>query len=215
MTTSWDELANSPRWRGVVSFVRHWVGPLGLAQGMAPAELDAILSTKRLVLPAAVREWYLLAAHWSQGALNVWIRPRELAELEGVILFLTDTEGIQEWSVRVADQGIEDPPVVARDGSPGGEVVCATFSSFVAAMIMNDVIFDYETDPPVELDPASARSGLTCLVSGSLGRFFADALLESATVVMFDYGGNDGPVLGKSRTPEGRALLDRWRRETA
>lgn len=210
-TPTWDELADSLRWRGVVSFIRHWVGPLDSHHGMPPADLDAILDAKRLKLPVAVREWYLLATEWTQGGLNVWIHPQELTAVEGAIAFLTDTQGIHHWSVRIADQGIEDPPVILCEGIPDGEVVCASFSKFVAAMIMNDVIFDNETEAPVELYRASARATLTCLVPGAFGDFFADAPIESATVVMFDYNGEDGPAYGKSRTSEGQALLERMR----
>ena len=50
-----------------------------------------------LALPAAVREWYLLADRWSQGALNVWIGPQELAAEAGMVEVLTDTQGVNRW----------------------------------------------------------------------------------------------------------------------
>src|SRR5215467_5205796 len=75
----WSNLASSRRWRGVVSFIRDWVGPFNSAHGMAPEELDEVLRAKSLSLQTALREWYLLAAGWSQGGLNVLIMPRELA----------------------------------------------------------------------------------------------------------------------------------------
>jgi hypothetical protein len=77
-------------------------------------------------------------------------------------------------------------------------------------MIVNDLLFDYETAEPVELDRDAARQGMTCLVSARCGQFLIDAPLESATIVMFAYP-NDGPVFGKSRTPEGRARLEALR----
>ena len=46
MTSTWNDLANSPRWRGVVWFIRNWVGPFGSDQGMAADQLDAILHKK-------------------------------------------------------------------------------------------------------------------------------------------------------------------------
>ena len=79
MTPTWNDLANGERWRGVVSFIRNWVGPFDSGHGIAPKDLDLLLRAKPLNLPAAVREWYLLAANWTQHGLNVWIRPRELA----------------------------------------------------------------------------------------------------------------------------------------
>jgi hypothetical protein len=173
---------------------------------MAPAELDVILRAKPLNLPAAVREWYLLAANWNQGGLNVWIRPGVLAACGGMVWVLGDTGGITHWGVRVADAGIADPPVFELDEDD--EVAFPSFSRFVAAMIVNDVLFDYESEEPVKLTRDSIRTDMTCFVSSRYGDFFADDPLESATVVIFAYPG-DGPVYGKSRTPEGRLLLQR------
>lgn len=212
MTPTWNELANGARWRGIVSFIRNWVGPFDSDQGMSLGDLNVILRAKPLNLPAAVREWYLLAAKWTEGGLNVWIRPQELTACDGIVWILTDTEGINHWGVRVADLDIDDPPVVSYENNT--DIACPIFSMFVAAMIVNDVLFDYETEAPVELNHDSARADRMCLVSSCCGDFFADGPLESATVVMFAYPGN-GPVYGKSRTPVGCALLQQLRRQTA
>ena len=212
MTSTWSDLASSPRWDGVVSFIRNWVGPFNCDQGMAPAELDVILRAKSLDLPLAVREWYLLAANWNQGRLNVWIHPRALTACDGMISILTDTEGWHHWGVRVADLEVEDPPVVSLEGG-ANEIKFPSFSKLVAAMTVNDVIFDYETEAPVELHHDAVPANLTCLVTTSCGDYFADAPLRSATVVMFAYPGN-GQVFGKSRTAEGRLLLQRLCRKT-
>src|SRR5262249_37596050 len=115
MKSTWDDLARSPRWRGVVSFIQNWVGPLDANQGIATHQLDAILHEKGLKLPTAIRDWYLLAAKWNQGGLNVWIPPQELTVGEGIVWILTDTEGINHWGVRVADVEVEDPPVVSYE----------------------------------------------------------------------------------------------------
>jgi hypothetical protein len=209
-TPTWNDLAISARWRGVVSFIRNWVGPFESVQGMAPKDLDLILRGKALNLPTAVREWYLLAANWNQGRLAVWIRAEELAACDGVVWILTDTQGITHWGVRVADLDIEDPPVVSREANI--DIVSPSFSKFVAAMIVNDALFDSEFEAPVELVHGSARAEQMCLFSSCFGDFFADGLLESATVVMFAYPGH-GPVYGKSRTSAGRELLMRLRRQ--
>ena len=213
MTPTWNDLATSARWCGVVSFIRNWVGPFDSHQGMDPEEFGEILRAKRLNLPAAVREWYLLAANWDQGGLNVWIRPQALTACDGMVWILTDTEGINHWGVRVAELDIEDPPVFSLETNPD-EVDFPSFTMFVAAMIVGDVIFDYETEAPVELNDDSACADLTCLVSARCGNLFADTALGSATVVVFAYPGN-GPLFGKARTPTGRALLHRCRRQTA
>jgi hypothetical protein len=211
MTSTWNDLASSKRWSGVVSFIRNWVGPFDSDQGMAADSLDSVLPAN-LKLPAAVREWYILAANWNQGAMNVWVRPQELSAYDGVVWILTDTQGVNHWGVRVAELSTEDPPVVSREKS--NEAVSSSFSKFVAAMIVNDVLFDYETEEPVELEHDAARADVMCLVSSCCGDFFADGPLDSAAVVMFAYPG-DGPVYGKSRTPAGRALLQDMRRRTA
>ena len=210
MTSTWNDLANSPRWRGVVGFIRNWVGPFDSDQGMAADQLDVILREKALILPAAVREWYLLAAHWTQGGLNVWNRPDEIAASEGVVWILTDREGINHWGVRVTDLNMEAPPVVSYEGDPPNGLDFPDFSKFVAAMIVNDFLFDYETEEPVELDRDAACEGMTCLVSARCGHYLIDAPLESATIVMFAYP-KRGPVCGKSRTTEGRARLQELR----
>jgi hypothetical protein len=89
---------------------------------------------------------------------------------------LTDTQGINRWGVRVADHGIEDPPVVNLEENPA-EIDFPSFTSSVAAMIVNDVIYGSETEDPVELDPGIGCAGLTCLVSTQYGDYYADAAL--------------------------------------
>ena len=202
---TWSDLATGRRWRGVAS----WVGPFDSSCGMSAEELNQLLLRGSLALPAAVKEWYLLAARWShlQGALNVWIDPQELAVKEGMVEVLTDTIGNNNWGVRTADHDIEDPPVYDLDTNPA-QVDFPSFTSLVAAMIVNDVIFGSDTDEPMELNPGVARAGLTCFVSNRRGDFYADAVLEAAAVVMFSYPGN-GPAYGKARTPAGHTLLQR------
>lgn len=207
MTPIWDNLATNVRWRGVVCFIRNWVGPFDSEQGMAPEVLDETLSKKRLSLSVAVREWYLLSAKWKQGGMNEWISPQALEACDEFVLILTNTDGINHWGVRVADLDVEDPPVFSLEASPN-EKDFPAFSHFVAAMIVNDVIFDYTTEEPVELNPGFVRANLACFVTARCGDFFADAPLEKATVVAFVYPGN-GPAYGKSRTPAGQALLQR------
>ncbi len=210
MMPTWNDVATGARWHGVVSLVHNWVGPLSSDQGIAPDRLDVILRAKRLNLPAAVREWYQLTANWEQAGLNVWIRPEELSECSDFVGILTDTEEINLWGIRVGDFGIEDPPVVSDQAHC--DAAFPSFSAFVGAMIANDVIFDYESEAPMELDPSSVRSDLVCLVASSCGDFLADAPFESATVLVFAYPEN-GPAFGISRTPSGRELLRRLQRK--
>ena len=212
MASAWNDLANGPRWRGVVSFIRNWVGPIDSNEGLPVDQLDAILHRKRLTLPTAIREWYLLAAKWSQRGLNVWIRPVELTASEGIVWLLTDTEGINSWGVRVADLELDDPPVVSREKN--NDIVSRSFSEFVAAMIVNDLLFDYRTEEPIELKRDSVGAEEMRYVASCCGDFFTDGPLESASVVMFAYPEN-GPVYGKSRTPEGRDMLQRSRKTSA
>jgi hypothetical protein len=140
------------------------------------------------------------------------IRPQALTVHDAMIELLTDEDGINSRGIRIADFGVEDPPVVFLDENPD-QIVFPIFSGFVAAMIINDVLFFEEAGAePIALDRDAARAALTCLVPSRVGDFFANAPLESATVVMFAYPGN-GPALGKSRTPAGRNLLQRLRSE--
>ncbi len=146
MALEWNELAGGERWHGVVSFIRNWVGEIGPEQGMPAAEFEQILREKALTLPAAVCEWRLLAATWNQGGMNVWVPPRELAAYDGMVDVLHDTGGVNAWSVRVADFEHEDPPVVSEN-----RIACPSFSQFVAAMIINDVLFGDPNEEALEL----------------------------------------------------------------
>lgn len=206
MTSTWNELASRQRWRSIVSFIRNWVGPFDAGQGMSMGDLDAKLRTKGLNLPVAVREWYLLGGNWNHPeAPTVWIRPEHLEAWDGVFCILTDDPGVTHWGVRITDFSMEDPPVVSV--GKNDEVISPTFSDFVATVIVNDVIFDYETEAPVELNRESTWANHVRLVSQFCGGVYADRNLESATIVVFVYPGG-GPVFGKSRTPAGRTLLE-------
>jgi hypothetical protein len=208
MTSTWEGLAAAARWSGVVSFIRQWLGPFDSGAGMAAQELDVALRANALTLPAAVREWYLLAAKWNPRSLNAWVRPQDLVASDEMVWLLGDAYGGDAcWGVRVADLDAEDPPVYSlmedRD-----EAAFASFSAFVAAMIVNDVIFDPEAEPPAELDAGSIHAELMCLAATGCDDFYADAALESAAVVAFAYSAT-GPVFGRARTPAGHALLQR------
>jgi hypothetical protein len=204
MAPTWDDLAGTPRWRGVVAFARNWVGPFGPAHGLDTRELDPVLRAGGLSLPPAVREWYLLAGRWDRCGSNVWIGPEALAAAGGMIWVMTDVEGINRWGVRVDAPAVEDPPV-HLEGEPAGAVF-VTFSDFVGAMVANDVLFADPADPAAELDPATALAGMTRLVSSRVGEYFADAPLEAATAVLFAYPGG-APVFGKGRGAAGRTRL--------
>jgi len=211
MNSTWNDLATSERWRGIVSFIRHWVGPFDSDMGMPAEELQATLSANHLSLPASVREWYLLAANWKHGVLNVWIHPQELTAYDSVVWLLTDPDGVTHWGVRVVDLDKEDPPVVTMEKN--NEVVSPRFSEFAALMTVGDVIFDYAVEAPVELNRDAARADKMRPVSACFGDLYAENNLESATVVMFAYP-NNGPVYGKARTPEGRRFLQGFAKKT-
>lgn len=205
-TSTWHELASSPRWRGVVAFIRHWVGPFDSNAGMSPVELDMILRAKHIHVPAAVREWNVLAANWKRDGVMVWTPPESLAVEDGELQVLSDTEGINSWRVRVTDFQIDDPPVVSIHDEPG-QLAFPRFSQFVAAMIINEVIYGTSMEA-AELDPVAARVNLVCLVSSSSGDFYTDASLEIATVVAFCYP-KGSAAHGKARNAAGRELLNR------
>lgn len=207
MTTAWQELADSPRWRALVAFVRQWVGPFDATSGMAPERLDAVLQTRRLELPAPIREWYLLAGAWSQGGLCLWIRPSELVVQGGRLTVLTDVEGITAWQVRAADFRHPDPPVFSADDQEQADY--AAFTEFVVAMVANDFLFGADEEP-AELNAGKARAALQPIVSARYGDVLADGPLASAEVIAYAYADN-GPVDGKARTAAGQQLLARLR----
>jgi hypothetical protein len=169
MALTWNDLATGVRWRGVVSFIRNWVGPFSSELGMAPDELDAILRGKRIDLPQAVREWYLLGVNWDQGGLNVWIRPEALEPYGGMIGILTDHDGVNLWGIRLPDLCVDDPPVASGVGERS-EIAFPSFSKFVAAMIMNDVLCATETaGMAVTLNRQSACAALMCFAPSRFG----------------------------------------------
>ena len=99
----------------------------------------------------------MLAAHWNHGpVLSGNARAKSYCR-EGVVWILTDREGINDWGVRSIDLDNEDPPVVSGEGHPPNGVDFPDFSRFVAAMIVNDFLFDYETEEPVELNRECSR----------------------------------------------------------
>jgi hypothetical protein len=206
MTPSWSDLANSDRWRGIVSFIRNWVGSFESDQGMSPDELEMLLELKHLMLPPAVREWYLLSANWSQGGLNIWISPQDLSLSDGVVWILSDTHGVTCWGIRERDLSLEDPPVVSEENVD--QSICSSFSEFVAAMVVNDVLFGDESQEPAELNRNPAYVDQMFQFASCYGDFLSDGPLESATVVVFSYPGN-GESFGKARNPSGRVLLER------
>lgn len=210
MSSTWDELANSARWRGVVAFIRQWIGPFDSVFGIAAADLDVALHAKGLNLPTALREWYLLAGRWSQEGSSVWIRPHEMTVYDGIIPVMTDDHGINHWGVRIADCSLEDPPVF-RDEPEPAVIDFPSFTAFVPGMILNDVIFGYESESPVELDPEAVRVNLTRLVSAQCGGYYTDGALESASVIAFAYPLYD-EAYGKARTGAGRAVLEELRK---
>jgi len=83
-----------------------------------------------------------------------------------------------------------------------------SFSMFVSEMVVNDVIFDYETSEPIELTGTTGLEKLDRIALAPFGVFYADGPLKTASVVIFAYPSN-GPVLGKSRTSSGNALLQK------
>jgi hypothetical protein len=206
---AWADLAASDRWNGIVSFIRNWAGRFDSEMGIPPEELDGVLQAARLTLPAAVREWYLLAGRWKQGGLNVWIPPRELAVHDGALGILTDPEGVNLWGVLVKDT-VDDPPAYCLERDPI-QLDFPNFSKLVTAMVANDVIFDYSDRGPKDLNRTATLGALTRFASmGSGGEYLADRDMSTATVVCYCYP-KGGPVCGRSRTPAGLELLERLR----
>lgn len=209
MNSTWEDLANSARWRGIVSFIRNWIGPFDSNQGIAPEELDAILRSNSITLPAVVREWYLLATKWNHDGESRWLPPEELMAHEQKMWISFDVHGVSRWGIRISDLGTNDPPVFSDEDTK--HLIFSSFSQFVAAMIMNDKLYSDVAEDAVELNPDKVLTALTCVVQSTVGNFYADAPLDRATVIAFSYPRN-GPAHGKSRTPDGHALLDQLRR---
>jgi uncharacterized protein (TIGR02996 family) len=101
------------RWRLVQEFIELWHQPLTPQSGNTEAELHTVEKRLGHRLPAALREWYLIAGNQTE----IWSRQdrlRQLHQLEiqdGRLIFRWENQGCEMWGLRLNDFEQDDPPV--------------------------------------------------------------------------------------------------------
>ncbi|MBS2547677.1 hypothetical protein KGQ19_12420 [Catenulispora sp. NL8] len=108
-------------WDFVRSFAAAYSEPLRPGDGVEAARLDAVEARLGLVLPAALREAYLLFG--ARDDLTRWqdrlLPPDELHvdDAREALVFRRENQGCTSWGVRLWDLGRDrdDPPTVVQD----------------------------------------------------------------------------------------------------
>ncbi|QIQ04233.1 SMI1/KNR4 family protein [Streptomyces liangshanensis] len=103
-------------WRFVADFAAHWQQPLQPGDGWSEAEVEAAERRLGLVLPAALREAYLLLGRRTDLTSNhdTLLKPDELDVLDGALVYRVENQGAASWGVLLADLDKEDPGTVIR-----------------------------------------------------------------------------------------------------
>jgi uncharacterized protein (TIGR02996 family) len=103
------------RWRLVEEFMETWYSPLEPGDGCSQTELAAAERRLGCQLPAALREWYLLAGNrqdvWSKQDHLVALTGLEIEPQHDALMFYYENQGCEAWGIRSRDLRREDPPV--------------------------------------------------------------------------------------------------------
>lgn len=109
--------ASAERWSATLNLINLFWLPLRAQDRILEERIAAAEERLGVRLPAALREWYLLAGGrndfmGNQDSLNPpeEIKPSE--DAPDVITFATENQFCCEWGIRREDLGREDPPVV-------------------------------------------------------------------------------------------------------
>ena len=103
----------SDRWQLLREVVVQWYPPSEAGDGVAQSELESAQSRLDHLIPAALREWYLLCGRrhdiWSRQ--DHLLPPGEIEIRGGYLVFLIENQNVVEWGVRIDELGLVDPPV--------------------------------------------------------------------------------------------------------
>jgi hypothetical protein len=95
----------SDRWSLLRDVIAQWYAPLQACDGVVPDE--------GMVLPTALREWYVLAGArkdiWSRQ--DHFLRPNETHRNAEFHVFMVENQSVVEWGIRSVDMTANDPPV--------------------------------------------------------------------------------------------------------
>lgn len=105
--------SRSDRWSLLQEVASHWYPPLQTADGVPLDELESANRRLGRSLPAALREWYLLAGRRA----DIWSRqdhvlsPNEFRIQGDHLVFIVENQDVVEWGFRRDEIASDDPPV--------------------------------------------------------------------------------------------------------
>ncbi|MEV4559266.1 SMI1/KNR4 family protein [Kitasatospora sp. NPDC049285] len=103
-------------WRFVADFAAYWQQPVQPGDGWSSVEIEAAERRLGLVLPAALREAYLLLGRRSDLTSNHdrLLKPDELYVADGALVYRVENQGAASWGVLLKDLDRDDPGTVMR-----------------------------------------------------------------------------------------------------
>jgi len=103
-------------WRFLADFAAYWNQPLQPGDGWSGAEVETAEQHLGLVLPAALREAYLLFGRRTDLTNNHdrLLNPDELYVADGALAYRVENQGAASWGVLLEDLGNHDPGTVMR-----------------------------------------------------------------------------------------------------
>lgn len=128
------------RWRLVEEFIDVWHRPLESGDGYSETEIEAAEDRLGHRLPAALREWYMLAGRrgdvWSvQDTLQT---PERISIRRDALIFRTENQSCELWGVRETDLESDDPPVIEFEA---GVQASPTVSAFACLVLLYEAMF--------------------------------------------------------------------------
>ena len=137
------------RWSLLKDFVAEWHTPLQVGDGYSAQEIDAAEQQLGLKLPAALREWYLLAgrrADLSSIDPYAFSGPQELSVEENdceVLWLFCETQADISWGVKQKDLAQDDPPIYKEDTLNGEGLKQSNehFSEFILQATMHQTAY--------------------------------------------------------------------------
>lgn len=129
------------RWRLVEEFIDIWYGPLQPEDGCSEGDLLEAEERLGLKLPAALREWHVLAGQrydvWERQDRFVQPRYWEVIHdtaLHRPVLFIRyENQWVERWGILVDDLALEDPPVFRLHNPMQVSPTVSAFALFVMA----------------------------------------------------------------------------------
>lgn len=102
-------------WSRYEALVSHLFPPLGLEHGVSEEELNTAEARMGLRLPPLLRQFYRKAGRQDDinRAHNRLLRPGELSELDGALVFYEENQAVVLWAIERDALSQDDPPVVS------------------------------------------------------------------------------------------------------